>query len=82
MQTQNNFLTVKQLAERYPAFTVSAIRSLIFYASERKSSQGVIPGNGLAPAIIRIGRKVIINENRFIEWVSAQNTQDYNNEQK
>jgi hypothetical protein len=38
------------------------------------SSKGDIPGNGLieAGAIIRIGRKVLIDEACFFEWVESQ----------
>ena len=29
--------------------------------------------NGLAPAILRVGRRVLINEAAFFTWVDAQN---------
>lgn len=67
--------TVKQFAKRNPAFSELALRNLIFKAAERQSSRGLIPGNGLinAGAIIRIGRKVLIDELSFFEWVDSQN---------
>jgi hypothetical protein len=67
--------TVAQFAERNPAFTESAMRNHIFKADEREGANGKIPGNGLleAGAIIRIGRKVLIDEDRFFEWMEAQN---------
>lgn len=66
------FLTVRQFAEKHPAFPQGSLRNLIFHASPRHSSQGRIDGNGLEVALIRIGRKVLINETRFFEWVEKQ----------
>ena len=68
------FRTVEQFAERNPAFTPAALRNLIFKAAPRQSSKGEIPGNGLieAGAILRIGRKVLIDEDSFFDWVRKQ----------
>lgn len=66
------FLTVRQFAEKHQAFPQGSLRNLIFKASPRHSSQGQIEGNGLETALIRIGRKVLINEARFFEWVEKQ----------
>lgn len=30
-----------------------------------------IPGNGLAHAIIKLGRRVLIDEQAFLEWVNS-----------
>ena len=65
-------LTVRQFSEKHQAFPQGSIRSLIFHASPRHSSEGRIHGNGLDAALIRIGRKVLINEARFFEWVEKQ----------
>ena len=67
--------TVKQFAQRNPAFSELSLRNLIFKAAERPSSRGPIPGNGLldAGAIVRIGRKVLIDEPAFFEWIDSQN---------
>ena len=56
--------TVNQFIEQNPAFTHGGLRSLIFNEHQ----------NGLASsgAIIRIGRKVLINENKFFDWVGTQ----------
>ncbi|ADO00837.1 MAG: hypothetical protein ACD_55C00094G0007 [uncultured bacterium] len=59
MERSKSFLTVKQLAEKYPAFTEGALRSLIFH---RES-------NGFAPAVLKLGKKVVLSETAFIEWV-------------
>ena len=68
------YKTVEQFSNDNPAFSPSALRNLIFKADERVSTNGVIAGNGLleAGAIIRIGRKVLIDETRFYAWVQKQ----------
>ena len=66
--------TVRQFAERNPAFSQAAMRNLVFKADPGHSSKGEIPGNGLieAGAVIRIGRKVLIDEEAFFAWVDSQ----------
>lgn len=56
------FLTVRQLAERQPSFNESSIRYLIFHSET----------NGLDKAIKRIGRKVLFDYDKFIQWVEKQ----------
>ncbi len=70
-------LTVEQFSTRNPAFTPPALRNLIFKASPRHSTKGEIPGNGLieAGAIIRLGRRVLIDEAKFLDWVQAYGSQ-------
>lgn len=67
-------LTVEQFSARNPAFTPPALRNLIFKAAPRQSSRGEIPGNGLAEsgAIIRLGRRVLLDEGKFLAWVARQ----------
>ena len=67
----DSWLTIKLLAEAEPAYTEPALRNIVFYASDRKSSKGVIPGNGLAPHIRRVGAKVLINHGGFISWIAG-----------
>jgi hypothetical protein len=64
-QPQWSYLTVNQLSEKHPAFTLGGLRSLIFNESQ----------NGLASSgsIVRIGRKVLIDEAKFFHWVQSQN---------
>jgi hypothetical protein len=59
------YFTVPQFIIKHPAFTAGGLRSLIF--NERS--------NGLAQsgAIVRIGRKVLIDEAKFFAWIEAQN---------
>jgi len=67
------FFTVEQFAGIEPAFTQAALRSLIFKAAPRQTSLGEISGNGAleAGAIIRHGRKVLIDRERFLSWYRA-----------
>lgn len=67
------YLTVEQCSQRNPAFTPPALRNLIFKAEPRQSSRGEIPGNGLveAGAIVRLGRRVLIDEAKFLAWVAS-----------
>jgi len=55
-------LTIKQFAERQPGITESTIRQAIFYR-----------GNDLekAGAIQRMGRKILVSEEKFLEFVAA-----------
>jgi hypothetical protein len=59
------YLSVKQFTEKHPAFTTGGLRSLIF-------NEHI---NGLAKSgvIVRIGRKVLIDEAKFFAWVAVQN---------
>ena len=59
------YLTVNQFTVKHPAFTLGGLRSLIFNETT----------NGLksSGAIVRIGRKVLIDENLFFAWVQSQN---------
>jgi len=61
---------------QHPEWTAGALRWLIFQASTRTSSQGVIAGNGLEEcgAIFRVGRRVFIDEGKFFEWLKSQGT--------
>ena len=69
------YLTVEQFSERHPAFSPASLRNLIFKADERESTKGKIPGNGLIQvgAIVRVGRKVLLVEDRFFNWIDEQN---------
>ena len=56
----------------YEPFTPSVVRHLIFDAEPRVGSGGtIIPGNGLASAIVRIGRTVLIDLDRFDAWIES-----------
>jgi len=57
------YLTVNQLIEKHPAFTTGGVRALIFAEHT----------NGLAKsgAIVRLGRKVLIDEAKFFAWIQS-----------
>jgi hypothetical protein len=68
--------TVKNLPSFFPAagLTTPAVLGHIFKSQDRFDSKGrKIPGNGLAAtgAIIRRGRKVLIDVNKYAGWLSA-----------
>ena len=58
------YLTVNQFTAKHAAFNTGGVRSIIFNANT----------NGLAKsgAIIRIGRKILIDENKFFAFVQSQ----------
>lgn len=64
IQPANIYFTVRQLSKRHPAFSNGCLRWLIYNAET----------NGLeaSGALIRIGRKIIIDEALFLGWVKAQ----------
>lgn len=59
------YATVNQFSDKHPAFTKGGLRALIFNENS----------NGLANAgaVVRIGRKVLIDESKFFAWVESQN---------
>ena len=68
MKNNNNFpelLTVPQFVKRFPAFKMGGLRWHIFNEKE----------NGLydSGAVVRIGRKILIDATAFFKWVSIQN---------
>jgi phage tail protein X len=58
-----NYLTVNQFCEKHPAFKPGGIRYQIF--NEKN--------NGLADSgvIVRMGTKVLINEEKFFAWLES-----------
>lgn len=67
-------VTVKDLPDvpGYSVFSQAALRHLIFKAEPRVVSQGkIISGNGLNRAIIRIGRRVLIDLDAFDAWLDG-----------
>jgi hypothetical protein len=59
------YLTVNQFTAKHTAFTLGGLRSLIFNEH--------INGLAKSGAIVRIGRKVLIDEAKFFDWILAQN---------
>lgn len=56
------FLTVAQLTEKHQAFTEGSLRWLLFNREH----------NGLAIAVVQIGRKVLIDEQAFVTWLRSR----------
>jgi len=68
--------TVPNLADKHRQWlTEPALRNHILNAADRKNSRGeVIKGNGLeeSGAIVRIGRRILIDEAKFFSWLAQQ----------
>lgn len=64
-QATTAYFTVKQFVEKHKAFAIGGLRSQIFLESS----------NGLkkSGAIVRNGRRVLINEARYFAWLEEQN---------
>lgn len=58
-----SLLTVEQLATKHPAFKVGGLRWHIFHEDS----------NGLreSGAVVRLGRKVMLDEAKFLAWVCS-----------
>ena len=54
------FLIIKQFVEKQTAFSAGGVRSLIFYRGDDAEKVG---------AIARLGRRILIDEPRFLAWV-------------
>ena len=65
VQTAWIYFTVQQFTKKHQAFTVGGLRALIF----NEHTNGLAKSGG----VIRIGRKVLINEAKFFAWVELQN---------
>ena len=57
-------LTVRQFVERHPFATEGGVRFQIFNRQK----------NGLesSGALVRLGRKILIDENKYFEWIDDQ----------
>ena len=68
------YFTIEQAAKARPAFSPAALRDLKFKAHDRRNSRGdVIKGNGTGPAGVwlQIGRKVLMDLERFDAWLDS-----------
>jgi hypothetical protein len=57
--------TVKQFCQHHPAFTEGGIRWLLFNREL----------NGLQKAVVKIGRRLLIDEDAFFAWIDEQKGQ-------
>ena len=60
--SHKNYLTVKQMAAKHPAFSEASLRYHIFNETR----------NGLDKALIRVGKKILIDEDAFWAWLENQ----------
>jgi hypothetical protein len=63
MPATRRLLTVKQFCAQHTAFTPGGIRWLLFHRDQ----------NGLARAVVKVGRRVLIDVDQFFLWIAAQN---------
>ena len=63
MQNLENYFTVRQFAEKFPFTTQSGLRYYIFNAKKCNFES----------VIRRIGTKVLINADKFAQWVDENN---------
>jgi hypothetical protein len=56
-------LTVKQFCQQHPAFTPGGLRWLLFHRQT----------NGLHCAVLKVGRRVLIDVDQFFCWLVQQN---------
>ena len=73
--TPRKLLTVEQFCDAWRFKTQAGLRSDILNAADRVNSRGVrISGNGLeeAGAIVRVGRRVLIDEAAYFKWIADQ----------
>ena len=64
--------TIQQFADKHPAFTYAALRDLIFHSRTDPKAQGRFEPNGLAVAIVRRGRRILLDEVKFFTWLDEQ----------
>jgi len=72
--SKSPLFSIALFADKHKVFSESSLRHLIFNACDRYSSNGeLIKGNGLreSGAIIRIGRRVLIHEDKFMDWAMS-----------
>lgn len=65
--SEDEYLSVKQLSQKFPIFSESSIRRFIF---DPHKAYCIGESNGFNQKCVkRIGRKVVINVREFKEWV-------------
>lgn len=80
-ETPPTLLTLSQFAERHPAFPVSTLRWLRWCSRPRCRAGRAgrmhvvdeLSPNGFAPAFLKVGGRVLVDEARFFEILRSQN---------
>jgi hypothetical protein len=57
-----NLKTPRQIVESCPALTMGGLRMLLFHSQT----------NGLEACVVRLGRKLVIDEAAFVEWLERR----------
>jgi len=68
-----SLLTVEQFAIKHPLWSQGALRNIVFLSEDRPNAKKPSKANGLKPCLVRIGRKLLIDEDKFFDWVASQN---------
>ena len=66
MSRQPELKTISQFSKRHPAFPEGGLRWMRFCSAD----------NGYADAFVKVGRRVLIDEDRFFEIIREQNPTD------
>lgn len=61
----HNLKTPKQIVECCPGMTMGGLRMLLFHSRT----------NGLEPCVVRLGRKLLIDEAAFVQWLDSMREQ-------
>lgn len=65
-------------ATGYDWLLISTLRQWVFYSKPRYSASGhTIPGNGFDVCLLRVGRKLLVNLDRFEEWLHSHHEQKF-----
>ena len=59
-----HFMTIRQTAEKYKAFSEGSLRWLWFNGEK----------NGFATCVFKCGKKILIEENLFVSWLQSGST--------
>jgi hypothetical protein len=61
----HNLKTPKQIVECCPGMTIGGLRMLLFHSRT----------NGLESCVVRLGRKLLIDEAAFVQWLDGMREQ-------
>jgi len=62
--SKNSLIPLTEWSKLHPWPPIGGLRHLVFHAKE----------NGFDSVIRRVGRRVLIDEQAFFEWIEAQNS--------
>ena len=61
----SHLVSIKKFVQKYPTFTNGGIRQLIFYEQ--------IHGLKRRGVVVKVGRRVLIDEEAFLAWIRLSN---------